>query len=169
VLRQLFVHAPQPNYEDKESAAQQVMSLLEQARAIGHAHASDELERSSTWGGNFGDALSSAWQIVNMFVSRIADWFTAQDGDVSEEDIQAQVDDLAETVAGTEVAGAIEQEVMDALSAQGVLMMRSVPQPGACDTCMTIAGAGPLPIADFVAPPYHPHCACSSAPADEGD
>ncbi len=145
------------------------MSIIEQAKAIGHVHASqDEMERSQhAWGGNFSSTLSSAWNIVNLFVQRVADWFAEQGDDVTEDDIEAEVDDLAERVAGYEVASAIEQEVLDELAAQGVGKMKVVNQPGACAACVARASAGPVPASEFVPPPYHDYCQCNGAPADE--
>lgn len=163
-LRHLFTTTHTPSQDDKESAVHAIATIIEQAKAIGHAHASDDLARSATWGGNFTNILTSAWAIVNTFVSRISDWLAGQD-DVSEDDLDAEVDDLAETVAGSEVAAAIEQEVLDTLAAQGVTLMKSIAQVGACPLCQDKADADPVPIGDFDGPPYHPHCRCSGAPA----
>ena len=163
-LRQMFAGREQPTQESKESAVHTITTILEQAKAIGHAHASDEVERSAAWGGNFSNILTSAWGIVNTFVQRIADWVAGQD-EMTEDDLDAEVDSLAETVAGSEVAAAIEQEVLDTLAAQGVTLMKSIAQVGACPLCQDKADADPVPIGDFDGPPYHPHCRCSGAPA----
>jgi len=169
-LREIFAKAKHPSHEDKESAAHILADIIEQAQAIGHAHATDEIERAIAWGGKFQDALSSAWNIVNNFVNRIAQWFTGQEAageDVTEADVVEKVDSLAEQVAGVEVAAAIEEEVLQGLTFAGVSMVRVVNQPGACDDCVARAEAGAQPINDFEPPPYHSKCKCSSAPADE--
>ena len=163
-LRELFAKSKHPSQEDKESAAHTLAHIIEQAKAIGHAHAIDETQRGMAWGGKFQDALSSAWDIVNNFVQRIIDWFSSQD-EVTEDDVVAEVDTLAERVGGFEVAAAIEQEVLETLYFAGVLMVRSIAQPGACEPCVDRADAGPVPINDFEPPPYHGGCRCSSAPA----
>ena len=164
-LRQLFASRAHPGYEDKEAAVQALSTILERAKAIGHAHASQEVERASNaWGGHFVSILNSSWAIVNTFVQRIEDWLSGQD-DVDEADIEAEVATLADHVAGYEVAAAIEEEVMQTLAAQGVTLMVSIAQPDACSDCVDRANADPVPIGDFDAPPYHTHCRCSGAPA----
>lgn len=163
-LRELFAKSKQPSHEDKEAAVQTLVSILEQAQAIGRAHASEEETRALAWGGKFQDILSSAWNIVNTFVQRIADWFSSQD-EVSEEEVEAEIDGLAERVGSFEVAAAIEQEVWETLYFAGVLMVRSIAQPGACQLCLDKAGRGAVPIDDFDPPPYHGSCRCSTAPA----
>lgn len=166
-LRQLFSGREQPSQEDKESAVQAIATIIEHARAIGHAHASNEHERAmNAWGGNFSNILNSAWGIVNTFVQRIEDWLAGQD-DVSEDDLDAEVDELAGHVGDYEVAAAIEQEVKDTLAAQGVTLMKSIAQEGACVPCQDKASADPVPIADFDPPPYHGKCRCNGAPANQ--
>ncbi len=141
-------------------------SLIEQSQAIGHAHAASAEQRAVAWGGKFVNALSSAWDIVNTFVQRIVDWMSGQSPeDLSEEDIQAEVDTLSERVGSFEIAAAIEQEVVDTLAAQGATLMVSIAQPGACTPCLERADADPVPIGDFEPPPYHGSCRCSSEAA----
>jgi hypothetical protein len=164
-LRELFAKARRPSQDDKERAVHVLASIIEQAKAIGHAHASQEEERATAWGGKFQHALSSAWNIVNNFVQRIADWFAGQD-EVTEEDVEAEVDSLAERVASYEVATAIEEQVLETLYFAGVTMVQSIAQPGACQPCQDKADDGPKPINDFDPPPYHGGCRCSAAPAD---
>lgn len=170
-LRELFAHGKHPSHDDQESAAQTLAHIIEQAQAIGRAHASDETqERAIAWGGKFQDTLSSAWNIVTNFVQRIAEWFTGKEAsgeDVTEQDIVDKVDSLAETVAGVEVASAIEEEIWKELYFAGVKMVKSIAQPGACSDCVARADAAPVPINDFDPPPYHSRCRCNSAPADE--
>lgn len=167
-LRELFAASRHPSHDAKESAAQVLVSLIEQAQAIGHAHATDEEQRGMAWGGKFANALSSAWDIVNNFVQRILDWMAGQDPeDLDEEDIQAEVDTLAERVGSFEIAAAIEQEVVDTLASQGATLMVSVAMPGACNACLERAAADPVPVSDFEPPPYHGGCRCSSSRADE--
>lgn len=169
-LRELFAKSRQPSHEDKESAVQVLASIIEQAQAIGHEHAQSEMERGIAWGGKFSNALNSAWDIVNNFVSRIAEWISEQVSsdtgeELSEDDIAAEVDSLASTVAGVEVAAAIEQEVMDELQSQGFLQIQWYAQPGACPRCKANADMGAVPIGtDFggiAAPPAHSNCRCS--------
>lgn len=173
ILRELFAKSKHPSHDDKESAAGMIASIIRQAQDIGHAHAQDEQQRSIAWGGKFQNALSSAWDIVSNFVQRIGDWISGQDAsDLSEEDIIAEVDSLAETVASVEVPSAIEQEVMDTLQSQGLMQIRWVAQPGACDHCQANAGMGSVPIGtDFngdTFPPAHPRCRCSlGLPGDD--
>lgn len=166
-LRELFARSRQPSHEDKEAAVHVLASIIEQALSIGHAHATDEAhERAVAWGGMFQNVLSSAWDIVSNFVGRIANWFSAHPN-ATEEEVVEEVESLADRVAGFEVAAAIESEVLRELTFAGVKMARSIAQPGACDDCLTKAARGPVPINDFVPPPYHQYCQCSSAPADE--
>ena len=172
-LRELFAQRKAPGHDDKEAAVQQIAALIEQAHAIGHAHATSEThERGIAWGGKFQNALNSAWDIVSNFVSRIADWIAGQDADdVSKEDIIAEVDTLAQTVASVEIPSAIEQEVMEELQAQGTIQIRWIAQPGACAHCQANADMGSVPIGtDFngdVFPPAHAHCRCSLALGDD--
>lgn len=169
-LRELYAKSRQPSHEDKESAAQTLASILEQAQQIGRVHAADEQQRAIAWGGKFQDALSSAWNIVANFVNRIAQWFAdaaASGEDVTEADIEDKIDSLAETVAGVEVAAAIEEEILTELTLAGVALVKSIAQPGACESCLSKAAADPVPINDFEPPPYHSRCRCSTAPADE--
>lgn len=163
-LRELFAKSKTPSQEDKESTAHVLAHVIEQAKSIGHAHANDET-RGMAWGGKFTDALGSAWDIVSNFVQRITDWFSGQT-DVTEDDVIAEVDSLAERVGSFEVAAAIESEVLSDLYFAGVLMVKSIAQPGACEPCVERAEAAPVPIHDFEPPPYHSGCRCSSAPAD---
>lgn len=165
-MRELFAASKHPSHDAKESAAAVLASLIEQAQAIGHAHAAGEEQRGMAWGGKFANALSSAWDIVNTFVQRIMDWMSGQDPeDLDEEDIQAEVDRLSERVGSFEIAAAIEQEVVDTLASQGATFMVSVAMPGACNACLERAAADPVPIGDFEPPPYHGSCRCSSSSA----
>lgn len=169
VLRELFAKSKQPSHEDRESAAHMLASIIEQAQAIGRAHAAAETqERTIAWGGKFVNALQSGWDIVSNFVQRIADWLSGPDGaDASEDEIATEIETLADHVGGFEVSAAIEQEIVDTLQAQGVGMMHSIAQPGACGPCLDKAAADPVPISDFIPPPYHNRCRCSSASADQ--
>lgn len=166
-LREIFAKTRHPSQEDKEATVQTLAHIIEQAKAIGHAHVHAEEQRGLAWGGNFVNALSSAWDIVSNFVARIVDWFAGQGDGVSEDEIEAEVESLAERVAGFEVAAAVESEVLSELYFTGVLMVRSIAQPGACQLCLDKAAMGSQPINDFEPPPYHSHCRCSAAPADE--
>lgn len=152
-----------------EAAVQKLASILEQAQAIGREHASNgKQERALAWGGKFVNLLQSAWDIVNTFVQRIVDWINDQDvEDITQDDIDTEVATLADHVGSFEVAAAIEQEIVDILQAQGVSMMVSVAQPDACAGCLAKADADPVPIDQFVPPPYHGRCRCSSASGDE--
>jgi hypothetical protein len=172
-LHELFAKSKQPSHEDQESAAHTLASIIEQAQAIGHAHAAQE--RGIAWGGNFSNALSSAWDIVTNFVGRMKDWITGQESggaDLSEDDVVAEIDSLASTVAGVEVASAIEQEVLDSLQSQGFMQIAWIAQPGACPLCVANAEASPLPIGSEwpsgdTIPPAHPHCRCSIGSAGD--
>lgn len=163
-LRELFAASRHPSHDDKEAAAQTLTSIIEHAQEIGHAHAAGE--RSIAWGGKFTNALNSAWNIVTNFVSRISDWIGRQDVDtLTAEDVVAEVGTLAETVASVEVPSAIEQEVLETLQDQGVMMIRWIAQPDACEHCQANADMGSVPIGtDFngdTFPPAHPRCRCS--------
>lgn len=170
-LREIFAKSKQPSHEDKETAANILADIIEQAQAIGRAHTNDEThDRAIAWGGKFQQVLSSAWNIVTNFVNRIAEWFTDQKTtgeDITEADITDKVESLAETVAGVEVAAAIEEEILRELTFVGVSMVKAIAQPDACDECKERAEAGAQPIDDFEPPPYHSRCRCSTAPADE--
>lgn len=172
-LRELFAQSRMPSHDAKESAAQSIAAIIEQAQAIGQTHAQDEhQERSIAWGGNFRNTLGSAWDIVNNFVQRIADWMSDQDAEeLSEDEIVAEVDTLAETAASVEVPAAIEGAVMDGLQAQGLMTIRWIAQPDACDKCRALAEMGSVPLGtdfDGVAfPPLHAHCRCSLGTGDE--
>lgn len=165
-LRELYAKSKHPSHEDKESAAHILAEIIQQAQQIGHEHA----ERSIAWGGKFTDVLSSAWNIVTNFVSRIAGWISDQmNGDTGEElsqdEIADEIESLAETVAGVEVAAAIEQEVMDTIQLQGFDQIQWYAQPDACPACKAKADMGAVPIGtDFggvATPPAHAHCRCS--------
>ena len=170
-LRELFAKSQHPSHEDKEAVAQILADIIQQAQAIGYAHATDEThERAIAWGGKFQNALSSAWNIVTNFAGRIAQWFSGQEAageDVTPEDIEDKIESLAETVAGFEVAAAIEEEVLRELTFAGVAMVKSIAQPGCCENCRARADAGAQPIDQFEPPPYHGRCRCNTAPADE--
>lgn len=165
----------QPSQADQACVAQEIADLLQRAQRIGHAHASDETRESSAWGGSFTDALGSAWSIVTNFVQRVADWISGQDEeDLTDEEIQAEVDSLAETVGDTEVASAIEQAVMDELDSQGFMSVQWYAQPDACKLCQANAAQGPVPIGSAFAsgdatPPAHPNCRCSLGSPSEGE
>lgn len=144
-----------------------IADLLQRAKAIGQAHASDETRESGAWGGTFANVLSSAWDIVQNFVDKIAAWIGGQDeNDLTEEDIAAQVDSLAETVGGAEIASAVEQAVLDELTAQGELQVQWYASPGACPLCLANADAGPIPAGSAFpsgdkCPQAHNYCQCS--------
>ncbi len=160
-----FTSDSHPSKADQTHAALAIADLLQQAKAIGHAHAADETQESSAWGGNFANVLASAWDIVQHFVDKISAWIDGQDAeDLTEADIEAQVETLADHVGDYEVAAAIEQEVLDTLAAAGEDMLQSYPQPGCCSDCQAIADAGPTPISQFQPAPYHNGCRCSSGP-----
>lgn len=146
----------------------QIADLLQRAKALGRAHASDETAESSAWGGSFADVFASAQQIVSNFVMKVVDWITEQDADeLADEDIHAQVDALAETVGDTEVASAIEQAVLDELQSQGATqLVWYVSGENTCAICLNNATASPIPIGSSFPsgdkrPPLHPHCDCS--------
>ena len=175
-LRELFAKSKQPSHEDKETAAHILADIIEQAQTIGRAHASDEAqERAIAWGNKFTNALSSAWDIVSNFVQRIADWIAGQESsgeDFTEDDVIAEIDTLAETVAGVEVASAIEAEVLDSLQSQGFLTIAWIAMPGACPLCLANADQGGIPIGTAFAsgdlyPPAHSHCRCSLGSPDQ--
>lgn len=161
-----FAKGKPPSQEDQESVARQIASLFAQAQAIGRAHAQDEQSRALAWSAG-KNPLAAAWNVVSNFVDRITSWFRSQDTEsISEDDVEAEVENLAETVAGTEVASVIEQEVLDALQEQGVLSIVWIAQDGACPTCQANADQGAIPIgSDFESgdakPPAHPRCRCS--------
>lgn len=163
----------QPSQADQARVAQEIADLLQRAKAIGHTHASDEAQESHAWGGSFSDMWQSARDIVSNFVQRVVDWFSGQDEeDLTDEEIQAEVDSLAETVGDTEIASAIESAVMDELTNQGFMQIAWIAQPGACPMCMENAAASPLPIGSTwpsgdTIPPAHPRCRCSiGAPSE---
>lgn len=168
-----FGKQTRPSHEDIEATVQKLTSILEQAQAIGHAHVhGDDEQRGMAWGGKFVNLAQSAWDIVTTFVQRIADWISEQDAEgLSEDEIEAEVDSLAETVASVEVPSAIEQAVMDGLQEQGVMQIRWIAQPDACEHCRANADMGVVDIGtDFngdTFPPAHPHCRCSLGTADE--
>lgn len=175
LLKTLRFHVDdQPSQADQARLAIQIAGLLQRAKAIGKAHASDEAEESDAWGGVFADVFASAQQIVSNFVSKIADWIAGQDAeDLDEGEIEAEVADLAETVGDTEVASAIEQSVLDELSAQGYLEVAWAVQPSACPLCLENASVSPIPIGtDWPSgdktPPAHPRCRCSLTVVGEG-
>ena len=161
-----FPHGTRPPKTAQEHVVQAVHAILEQAKAIGHAHAADEEERALAWGGVFRDLLQSARALVSTFIDRIVSWWQGQDTEeVSADDLEQEVESLAETVAGFEVQAAVEQEIWQTLSFAGVEMVRLVAQEGACESCQEKADAGPTPINDFEPPPYHSRCRCSTIPA----
>lgn len=171
-LRELFAKSKHPSHGDKEACVQTLVSILEQAQAIGHAHVAQEepQERAIAWGGKFQDLLSSAWNIVNHFVNRIAQWFTGQqasDEPITEEAIVEKVDSLAGQVASVEVHAAIEEDIVRELTLAGVKKVKSVCEPDACQDCQDKAAADPVSIDEYEPPPYHGRCRCGTIPADE--
>jgi hypothetical protein len=171
-LREIYAKSRHPSHEDKESAAHVLASIIEQAQAIGRAHASSEQERGMAWGGDFLNALQSGWDIVTNFVSRITDWIQDQisgGNNPSDDAIQAEIDTVASNAGSYEVQSAIEQEVWQTLYMAGVTMVESVPQPGACEACLARASAGPVPINDYIPPPFHNLCKCGTRPANKGE
>lgn len=165
-----FKHGNAPSSKEQERVVKELADILEQAAHIGQAHAQSILERGIAWGDG-SNPLSAAWNIVTHFVSRILSWFSEQDPEeVTEEDIEAEVEDLAEKVADVEVAAAIEIAVLDTLQAQGETEVRSIAQPGACARCQANADQGPIPIGTAFAsgdttPPYHGSCKCQLSTA----
>lgn len=156
-----------PSQAEKTQTAVQVASLLQQAKAIGQRHASDEMAESGAWGGDFADALMSAREIVDHFVEQIEAWLNDQDPDtITDGDIEAYVQSKGEIVGDTEIAAAIEQAVLDALDTMGATLVRSETQEGACETCEDYASETSS-IDAFDPPPYHPRCRCSTVWADE--
>ncbi len=126
------------------------------------------MQESGAWGGSFADVFASAQQIISNFVQRIADWIDGQDAnDLTEEDIEAEIANLAETVGDTEIASAIEEAVLEELQAQGeTQMVWYVSLEHSCANCIANAEASPLPIGSVwpsgdTAPPAHPNCSCS--------
>lgn len=147
--------------------AQQIADLLQRAKAIGQAHASDETQESHAWGGKFTDAWVSAWDIVQNFVDRMIDWIGGQDdNDLDESDIEAEVESLADTVGDAEIGSAIEQAVLDELVAQGALQVAWYCSPGACVVCLENEAASPIPAGETFpsgdkCPQCHNGCQCS--------
>jgi hypothetical protein len=160
-----FPRGSRPSNTAQEQAVAAIHAILEQAQAIGRKHATDEEERAVAWGGAFRDLLQSAKDIVSTFIDRIVSWWQGQDEDVSTDDLEAEVESLAETVAGYEVHAAIEEEIWQTLYFAGVSEVRSIAQPGACQACQEKADAGATPIDEFEPPPYHGRCRCSTSPA----
>lgn len=172
-LREIFAKGKHPSHEDKEAAAHILVEILEQAQDMGREIArKGNHERGMAWGGRFTNLLESAWNIVSNFVQRIADWISGQDVEaLTEDDIVGEIDSLAERVGVAEITSAIEQEVLDELQAEGVTMVVSIAQPGACSPCVLNAEAGPIPIGTAfpsgdTRPPYHGGCRCNIAQAD---
>lgn len=168
-----FADGEKPSQADQARITNEIADLLQRAQRIGHEHASDKAQEGISWGGAFTDMWQSARDIVSNFVQRVADWITGQDEeDLTDADIQAEVDSLAETVGDTEIASAIESAVMDELNAQGFMQVAWIAMPGACALCMENAAASPIPIGTpFPSgdnyPPAHPHCRCSlGAPSE---
>jgi hypothetical protein len=170
-LRELFAKSKHPSHDDQESAAQALGHIIEQAQALGRSHAAEHVgQRSVAWGGNFVNALQSGWDIVTNFVGKISGWIADQisgGNDPSPEDIQTEIDTVAGNVGGFEVHAAIESEVLRELTFAGTKMVRSIAQPGACQLCLDKAADGPVPINDFVPPPYHGGCRCNTESSDE--
>lgn len=157
---------------------QTLVGILEQAQAIGREHARDEAhERGISWGGNFGNLLSSAWDIVTNFVSRIGDWVaswkTEHAGqEPTEAETQEKIEGLANTVANVEVQSAVEQAATESLRGQGHRTKKWHIQPGACAVCKANAAQGSIPIGEQFEsgdeqPPAHDKCGCSVGPGDE--
>lgn len=172
-LRHLpFGKQSKPAHDDVQATAEKLASILQEAQAIGRAHAGEELERGINWGGGIKNLLDRAWNIATTFIGRITGWISGRgDGDVAQEDIDAEVISLAETVASVEVPTAIEEEVLATLQRQDFMTIQWYAQPGACAACQARADMGPVPIGtDFngvAIPTAHPHCRCSiGAPAE---
>lgn len=163
MLKSLKFEDGEPSQADQARVTQEIADLLRRAKAIGRVHVME----SMTWGGVFSDLWQSAKDIVSNFVARIVGWIGGQSADdLTEEDIQAEVDTLAETVGDTEIAAAVEQAVMDELDAQGFMSIQWYAQPGACKLCQRNADQGPVPIGSTfqsgdATPPAHPLCRCS--------
>jgi hypothetical protein len=170
-LRELYAKSRTPSHDDQESAAQALGHIIEQAQALGRSHAAESVgQRSVAWGGNFVNALQSGWDIVTNFVGKISGWIADQisgGNDPSPEDIQAEIDTVADNVGDFEVHAAVESEVLRELTFAGTKMVRSIAQPGACQMCLDEAAKGAVPINDFTPPPYHGSCKCNAMGADE--
>jgi SPP1 gp7 family putative phage head morphogenesis protein len=77
----------------------------------------------------------------------------------------------AAMIARTEIARAVSTAAMDRYTASGVTKKEWISAPGACKICLDNTGVGPIQMdQDFPggvpAPPQHPYCRCSAAPAE---
>lgn len=170
MLRELFAKSKKPNHDDQESAVEMLVALLEHAQAIGREHVTGKHERSLAWGGKFQNLMQSAWDIVNNFVHRVGDWIQEQiDGgndDLSQEDIQTEIETVAENVSSFEIASCIEQAVLDEMEASGFERIAWGVQEGACKVCQGNADGGAIALGSTfpsgaVKPPQHNRCRCS--------
>lgn len=164
-----FPRGKAPSHAEQERVAQALKDILQTAQDIGQARAQEgSTEEGIAWGTG-RNPLQSAWNIVTNFVEKIVSWWQGLGDDVediTDADIEAEIDSEAELVGDFEVHSAIEQAVMDELEAQGVGEMSSIAQPGACERCQTNADESPIPIGDSFpstgdsVPPYHNRCRC---------
>lgn len=178
-LRELFAKGKHPSTEDKESTVQVIAHLLDQAQVIGREHVAQTIEgspekRGMAWGGKFTNTVQSAWNIVSRVVASIKTWIDQQnEGLLTPEDIQKQIDLEVELVAGTEIQSAIEQEVLEVLQESGFTRIVWLAQAGACERCANNMDSGPISIGEAfpdgsTTPPAHPRCRCSiGTPGDE--
>jgi hypothetical protein len=90
--------------------------------------------------------------------------------DAAQESLDAWAAQYAAMVAETEIHAAVESAVLDELRAQGVMKVEWRTDGAPCEVCVKNAAASPLPIdakwpSGDTAPPVHPHCRCTVAPA----
>ncbi|GCE14190.1 hypothetical protein KTT_41030 [Tengunoibacter tsumagoiensis] len=121
--------------------------------------------------------------IIEQIKDRVAGIIDAIFGDgegeeISDAEKQAQAEtefdawgeEYADMVGQTEVCAAVEEEVVHQMQQAGVEEIYWLAEPDACDRCLANADASPLPIDQLwpsgdTAPPAHPRCRCTIAPA----
>lgn len=166
----MYAKSRTPSHDDQESAAETIAHLIEQAKEIAQQHVHGDARNSKAWGGNFINALQSAWLIVTSFTQRISGWIaqqTASGNEPTPAAIQTEIDIVTGHVGDFEIHAAIESEVLRELTFAGVKKAKIVAQPDACDDCKARAEAGAQPIDDVEPPPFHGGCRCGVIPADD--
>jgi hypothetical protein len=174
----------------QDELVEDVQALLQEAQAIGTAHAQVMLKKLNRAFviGSYRNLFKQAKNIVSGIIDHVSESIQKalgkeqdEDGeqsspsDVVDETINDLIDELPELVAETEITGAIESAVLGTLKDGGVQRVRWIAEPDACAMCRELAEQGAIDadggefLGGISSPPLHPRCKCNLAPVDEGE
>lgn len=172
---------------NQESLISHVADALTSAYELGMTYGQamvDELNRATVAGGNRGDILARAKEIVAAIVDRVREVVSnifqgGQHGQTEEETYQAAeeavedlVEHLPETVSATEIHAAVEEAVSEVFEEEGIDYVEWRTEPGACEICLANEDAGTIERETMFSsgdmkPPSHPRCRCNLVPAEK--